>query len=63
MTVSGLAFVTIAVVSGRASIRMAVLAAALMIIPPPFFWPAVGVMILMLRWLTAQDRLQARRTD
>ena len=58
--VGGLAFVVIAAVSHRVSIRLAIAAAVLMIIPPPFFWPAVGVMMLMLYWLTIDRRPRER---
>lgn len=56
VTVGGLAFVIIAAVGHRVSIWLAVAAAVLMIIPPPFLWPAVGVMMLMLYWLTVEQR-------
>jgi drug/metabolite transporter (DMT)-like permease len=52
----GLAFVVVAAVARRVSIPLAVAAAVLMVIPPPFFWPAVGVMVLMLHWLTIAPR-------
>lgn len=54
--VGGLAFVVIAAISHRVSIWLAIVAAVLMIIPPPFFWPAVGVMMLVLYWLTVDRR-------
>ena len=56
VTLSGLAFVVIAAVSRRVSLWLAVAAGLLMIIPPPFLWPAVGVMMLMLFWLTVDRR-------
>jgi hypothetical protein len=52
----GLAFVVVAAAGRRASIPLAVAAAVLTVIPPPFLWPAVGVMMLMLYWLTIECR-------
>jgi hypothetical protein len=58
----GLAFVVVAAVGRRVSIPLAVAAAVLMVIPPPFLWPALGVMMLMLHWLTIEHRPTERDT-
>jgi hypothetical protein len=48
VVISGLAFAAVAGATRKVSVAMAIGAAALAIIPPPFFWPAVGILVLML---------------
>ena len=57
----GLAFALIAGATRRAPARVAVPAAILAVIPPPFLWPAVGVVMLLLYWLTTKDPPNSRR--
>ncbi|MDH5199134.1 MAG: hypothetical protein OEY20_17970 [Gemmatimonadota bacterium] len=52
----GLVFAIIAGATRRAPARVAVSAAILAVIPPPFLWPAAGVMLL-LYWLTRSSPL------
>jgi hypothetical protein len=56
----GIAFAIVAGVTRRVPVKLAVLAAVLTIIPPPFFWPAVGVLVLVLYGLTSRSRLLPR---
>lgn len=44
----GLAWAVIAGVTRRVSPWLAVGAAVLVVIPPPFFWPAMGVLVVVL---------------
>ena len=48
----GLAFAVVAGVTRRVPAWLAVVAGVLVIIPPPFFWPAAGVLVLVLYGLT-----------
>lgn len=52
----GLAFAVVAGVTHWAPRRVAVLAAVLALIPPPFLWPGVGVLALLLYVLVVQGR-------
>lgn len=56
VTISGFAFAVIAGVTRRVSVFVAVIAAVMAIIPPPFFWPAAGVLVLVLYRLTSPSR-------
>ena len=58
--IGGAAFAFIAGLSRRVSFKIAVLALLMVIIPPPFVWPAAGVLMLMLYGLTADTRFDRR---
>ena len=51
----GLAFTIVAGIARRVPLKLAIAAAALAIVPPPFFWPAVGVLVLLFHGLTSQQ--------
>jgi hypothetical protein len=44
--VGGLAFAIAAGIAGRVPVVLAIVAAAMVIIPPPFLWPAAGILVL-----------------
>jgi hypothetical protein len=56
----GLAWAIIVGVTRPVPTWLAFLAAALVIIPPPFLWPAVGVWVVVLFGLTSTSGLDAR---
>jgi hypothetical protein len=56
----GLAFAIAAGIARRVPLKLAIGAAVLTIFPPPFFWPAVGVLVLVFHGLTS-DRGFRRR--
>jgi hypothetical protein len=56
----GLAWAIIVGVTRPVPTWLAFLAAALVIIPPPFLWPAVGVLVVVLFGLTSTSGLDAR---
>lgn len=47
VVIAGLAFALVLVVTKRARVWVAVLAATLAFVPPPFLWPAAGVLAAM----------------
>ena len=51
----GVAFAVAAGVTRRVPAWLAVLGAVTMIIPPPFLWPAVGTLVLVLHGLTSSS--------
>ena len=53
----GLVFAVIAGATRRAPACVAAPAAILTVIPPPFLWPAAGVVMLLLYWLTRSSPL------
>jgi hypothetical protein len=56
----GLAWAVIVGVTRRVPPWLAVVAAVLVLIPPPFFWPAMGILIVVLFSLTSPSGLDAR---
>lgn len=56
VVVGGLGFAIAAGATRRIRPALAVLAGVLTVIPPPFFWPAVGVLFVMLHNLTTDQR-------
>ena len=54
--VGGLSFALFAGVGRRAPAWLAVTAAVMVVIPPPFLWPAAGVLMLALFDLTSRPR-------
>ncbi len=54
--VGGLSFAVFAGVGRRVPAWLAVVAAVMVIIPPPFLWPAAGVLMLALFDLTSRPR-------
>jgi hypothetical protein len=58
--VGGAAFAIIAGVSRRVPPKVAGLAMAMVLIPPPFLWPAAGVLMLLLYGLTSQAGFDRR---
>lgn len=56
----GLAWAVIVGVTRRVPPWLAVVAAVLVLIPPPFFWPAMGILIVVLVGLTSSSGLDAR---
>ncbi len=50
----GLAFAIAAGIARRVPLKLAIAAAVLTIFPPPFFWPAVGVLVLLFHGLTSE---------
>lgn len=54
--IGGLAFAIIAGMKRKVSIKFAVLAVVMVFIPPPFFWPAAGVLMLVVHDLTSPSR-------
>jgi hypothetical protein len=63
VAIFGLAFAVVAGVTRRVSVPLAIGAGGLAIIPPPFFWPALGILVMMLVWLQQRnDRLPATIT-
>ena len=57
---SGFAWAVIAGVTRRVPVWLAFLAAVMVIIPPPFFWPAMGVLVVVLFGLTSRTGLDAK---
>lgn len=60
VSVGGLAFVIAAGIARRVSLKVAIAGALLMIFPPPFFWPAVGVLVLLMYGLTSEAGFRRR---
>ncbi|MEO5974302.1 MAG: hypothetical protein ABIQ38_03740 [Ilumatobacteraceae bacterium] len=56
--VGGFAFAVIAGATRRVRAKFAVIGVVMLIIPPPFFWPAAGVLMLMVLGLTSGSRLR-----
>lgn len=56
----GLAWAVIAGMTRRVPIWLAVGSAVLVIIPPPFLWPAMGVLVVLIFGLTSRTGLDAR---
>lgn len=56
--VGGFAFAVVAGATRRVRTRFAVIAAVMVIVPPPFFWPATGVLMLVVLGLTSGSRLR-----
>lgn len=56
----GLAWAVIVGVTRRVPVWLAFVAALLVIIPPPFLWPAMGVLVVVLFGLTSRTGLDAR---
>jgi hypothetical protein len=54
----GLAFAIAAGIARRVPLKLAIGAAVLTIFPPPFFWPAVGVLVLLFHGLTSEQGFQ-----
>lgn len=54
--IGGFAFAIIAGMKRKVSVKFAVLAVVMLIIPPPFFWPAAGVLMLVIHDLTSPSR-------
>jgi hypothetical protein len=54
VVVGGAAFAFIAGISRRVPAGVAGLALVMVIVPPPFVWPAVGVLFLLLHGLTSE---------
>ena len=57
--VGGLAFAIIAGVTRRVPAWLAVVTGVMVIIPPPFLWPAAGVLVLVLYGLTRASAFAA----
>lgn len=51
----GLGFAIAAGFARRVPIKLAIAAAVLTIFPPPFFWPAVGVLVLLFHGVTSEQ--------
>lgn len=56
--IGGFAFAVIAGITGRVRARYAVIAVVMIFIPPPFFWPAAGVLMLVVHSLTSSSRFK-----
>lgn len=56
--IGGFAFAVITAATRRVRVKFAVLAAVMVIIPPPYFWPAAGVLMLGVLGLTSGTRLR-----
>ena len=56
--IGALAFAVVAGVTRRVRPRLALIALPMVIIPPPFFWPAAGVLVLVLYGLTSVSRFE-----
>ena len=54
----GFAFAVIAGATRRVQAKFAVIGVVMLIIPPPFFWPATGVLMLVVLGLTSGSRLR-----
>lgn len=61
VVVGGAAFALIVGIARRVPLLVALLALAMVIIPPPFVWPALGVLMLLLYGLTAHAGLERRQ--
>lgn len=59
----GAAFAFIVAIARRVPLMIAGLALAMVIIPPPFVWPALGVLMLLLYGLTSETGLNRRRAS
>lgn len=55
--VGGLGFAITAGTGRRVSAWLAVLATVMVVIPPPFLWPAAGILMLVLHGLRSESRL------
>lgn len=55
--VGGFAFIVVAFATRRVRVKYAALGLVMMIVPPPFFWPAAGVLMLVVLGLTTGSRL------
>jgi hypothetical protein len=60
VVLGGLAWAVIVGVTRRVPLWLALITAFLVIIPPPFLWPAVGVLVVLLFGLTTRTALDAR---
>jgi hypothetical protein len=60
VSVGGLAFAITAGIAQRVPGTLAVVAGVMVIIPPPWVWPAAGVLVLILYGLTSESRLLPR---
>ena len=47
-------------VTRRFPLKLAIAAGCLAVIPPPFFWPAVGVLVLVMHGLTTEAGFRRR---
>ncbi len=56
--VGGLAFAVITGATGRVPPRLVFAAVAMAFVPPPFFWPGVGVLVLVVHGLTSASRFE-----
>jgi len=56
--IGGFAFAIIAGMKRKVRVKFAVLAAVMVIIPPPFLWPAAGVLMLVVHSLTSPSRFE-----
>ena len=56
--IGGFAFAIIAGTTRRVRARFAVIATVMVIIPPPFLWPAAGVLMLVVHSLTSSPRFE-----
>lgn len=56
--VGGFAFIVAALATRRVRVKYAAIGVVMLIIPPPFFWPAAGVLMLVVLGLTSGSRLR-----
>ena len=63
VVIGGAAFAFIVGLSRRVPIKVAVLALVMVVIPPPFLWPAAGVLMVMLYGLASATGLDRRRVS
>ena len=56
--IGGFAFAVIAGMERKVRVKFAVLAVVMVIFPPPFLWPAAGVLMLVVHGLTSGSRLK-----
>ncbi|MEO8362921.1 MAG: hypothetical protein ABI570_00875 [Ilumatobacteraceae bacterium] len=54
--IGGFTFAIIAGMKRKVSVKFAVIAVVMVIIPPPFLWPAAGVLMLVIHDLTSPSR-------
>lgn len=57
----GFLFAVVAGLGRRVSARVALAAVVMVVIPPPFLWPAAGVLVLVLHSLTSTSQLERWR--
>jgi hypothetical protein len=62
VVIGGLAFAVVAGVTRRVPAQLAIVGAVMVIIPPPFLWPAAGVLMLLLYRLTSASHLNPSRS-